>query len=302
MKTIITGLLSKAYNQDTGKIAELLKNGVELSEEEQQEVLNQILEIDSARVENIKKGISTKEFIEQGYNKAKGEVLSKFEQTLKEKFGIESNKTGSELIEDIVSAKAEKGGSGELTEDAIKRSKVYQDLQTKLNTDVETTKSTLQKQIDDLQNGYKNEKTFSEIERKALSIFTGLNPILPQTKAVADNQIKNFVNSLKGFTFDVQDDRIVVMDKDGKVVEDNHGNSRSFEDIVKETASSQFEFKANNGGSGTGNENGSGSGSGFSGTKPKTFEDLEKITNDPNIKNEDKLIMIDEFEKAQKGL
>ena len=302
MKTIITGLLSKAYNQDTGKIAELLKNGVELSEEEQQEVLNQILEIDSARVENIKKGISTKEFIEQGYNKAKGEVLSKFEQTLKEKFGIESNKTGSELIEDIVSAKAEKGGSGELTEDAIKRSKVYQDLQTKLNNDVETTKSTLQKQIDDLQNGYKNEKTFSEIERKALSIFTGLNPILPQTKAVADNQIKNFVNSLKGFTFDVQDDRIVVMDKDGKVVEDNHGNSRSFEDIVKETASSQFEFKANNGGSGTANKNGSGSDSGFSGTKPKTFEDLEKITNDPNIKNEDKLIMIDEFEKAQKGL
>ena len=302
MKTIITGLLSKAYNQDTGKIAELLKNGVELSEEEQTEVLNQILEIDSARVENIKKGISTKEFIEQGYNKAKGEVLSKFEQSLKDKFGIESNKTGSELIEDIVSAKAEKGGSGELTEDNIKRSKVYQDLQAKLNTDVETTKSTLQKQIDDLQNGYKKEKTFSEIETKALSIFTGLNPILPQTKAVADNQIKNFVNSLKGFTFDIQDDRIVVMDKDGKVVEDNHGNSRSFEDIVKETASSQFEFKANNGGSGAGNGNGSGSGSGFSGTKPKTFEDLEKITNDPNIKNEDKLIMIDEFEKAQKGL
>ena len=300
MKTIITGLLSKAYNQDTGKIAELLKNGVELSEEEQTEVLNQILEIDSARVENIKKGISTKEFIEQGYNKAKGEVLSKFEQSLKDKFGIESNKTGSELIEDIVSAKAEKGGSGELTEDNIKRSKVYQDLQAKLNTDVETTKSTLQKQIDDLQNGYKKEKTFSEIETKALSIFTGLNPILPQTKAVADNQIKNFVNSLKGFTFDIQDDRIVVMDKDGKVVEDNHGNSRSFEDIVKETASSQFEFKANNGGSGAGN--GNGSGSGFSGTKPKTFEDLEKITNDPNIKNEDKLIMIDEFEKAQKGL
>lgn len=302
MKTIITGLLSKAYNQDTGKIAELLKNGVELSEEEQQEVLNQILEIDSARVENIKKGISTKEFIEQGYNKAKGEVLSKFEQTLKEKFGIESNKTGSELIEDIVSAKAEKGGSGELTEDAIKRSKVYQDLQTKLNTDVETTKSTLQKQIDDLQNGYKNEKTFSNVEKKALSIFTGLNPILPQTKAVADNQINNFVNSLKDFTFDVQDDRIVVMDKDGKVVEDGHGNSRSFEDIVKEKASSQFEFKVNNGGGGAGNENQGGNASGFSGTKPKSFEDLEKITNDPNIKNEDKLIIIDEFEKAQKGL
>ena len=79
MKTIITGLLSKAYNKDTGKIAELLKNGEELSEEQQTEILNKILELDTQRVENIKKSVSTKEFIEQGYNKAKKEVLTKFE-------------------------------------------------------------------------------------------------------------------------------------------------------------------------------------------------------------------------------
>ena len=75
MKTIITGLLSKAYNQDTGKIAELLKNGEELSEEQQTEILNKILELDTQRVENIKKSVSTKEFIEQDYNKAKKRSL-----------------------------------------------------------------------------------------------------------------------------------------------------------------------------------------------------------------------------------
>ena len=306
MKTIITGLLSKAYNQDTGKIAELLKNGEELSEEQQTEILNKILELDTQRVENIKKSVSTKEFIEQGYNKAKKEVLTKFEDELKAKFGIESDKTGQDLVDFIVSEKAEKGGSGEgLTEDAIKRSKFYQDLESKSRKDLSDLKTTYEKQIEDINNGHNYEKTFSEVSQKALTIFNGLNPILPQSKTVADNQVKIFVDSLKGFKFEKQDDRIVVMDSEGKVVQDGHGNSRSFEDIVKETASGLFEFKANNGGSGSGNggqQGQGGSGSSYAGNVPKTFEELEKVMSDTSISIEDRSNIMAEYEKAQKGI
>ena len=305
MKTIITGLLSKAYNQDTGKIAELLKNGEELSEEQQTEILNKILELDTQRVENIKKSVSTKEFIEQGYNKAKKEVLTKFEDELKAKFGIESDKTGQDLVDFIVSEKAEKGGSGEgLTEDAIKRSKFYQDLESKSRKDLSDLKTTYEKQIEDINNGHNYEKTFSEVSQKALTIFNGLNPILPQSKTVADNQVKIFVDSLKGFKFEKQDDRIVVMDSEGKVVQDGHGNSRSFEDIVKEQASGLFEFKANNGGSGSGNggQGQGGSGSSYAGNVPKTFEELEKVMSDTSISIEDRSNIMAEYEKAQKGI
>ena len=305
MKTIITGLLSKAYNQDTGKIAELLKNGEELSEEQQTEILNKILELDTQRVENIKKSVSTKEFIEQGYNKAKKEVLTKFEDELKAKFGIESDKTGQDLVDFIVSEKAEKGGSGEgLTEDAIKRSKFYQDLESKSRKDLSDLKTTYEKQIEDINNGHNYEKTFSEVSQKALTIFNGLNPILPQSKTVADNQVKIFVDSLKGFKFEKQDDRIVVMDSEGKVVQDGHGNSRSFEDIVKEQASGLFEFKANNGGSGSGNggQGQGGSGSSYAGSVPKTFEELEKVMSDTSISIEDRSNIMAEYEKAQKGI
>ena len=305
MKTIITGLLSKAYNQDTGKIAELLKNGEELSEEQQTENLNKILELDTQRVENIKKSVSTKEFIEQGYNKAKGEVLTKFEKDLKEKFGIESDKTGQDLVDFIVSEKAEKGGQGgEITEDAIKRSKFYQDLESKARKDVADLKTEYETKIGEIENGYKYEKTFSDVSQKALTIFSGLNPILPTSKTVADNQVKIFVDSLKGFKFDKQDDRIVVMDTEGKVVQDAHGNSRSFEDIIKEQASGLFEFKANNGGSGAGNGNGEGGQGGGSGSHaiPKTFEDLEKVMGDASISIEDRSNIMAEYEKAQKGI
>ena len=305
MKTIITGLLSKAYNFDNGKIAELFKDGeTELSEEQQTEILNKILEIDAQRVENIKKSVDKKDAFQDGFKKAKSEVLTDFEKGLKEKFGIESDKTGLELVEEVVSKKSEGGQGGDLTEDAIKRSKVFQDMESNLKKQITTVKTEYETKINEIQDGYKAEQTFSNVSQKALQIFNGLNPILPQNKTVADNQVKFFVNSLKDFKFDVQDERIVVMDKDGKVLEDGHGNSRSFEDIVKETASGLFEFKANNGGSGSGNggQGQGGSGSSYAGNVPKTFEELEKVMSDTSISIEDRSNIMAEYEKAQKGI
>ena len=305
MKTIITGLLSKAYNFDNGKIAELFKDGeTELSEEQQTEILNKILEIDAQRVENIKKSVDKKDAFQDGFKKAKSEVLTDFEKGLKEKFGIESDKTGLELVEEVVSKKSEGGQSGDITEDAIKRSKVFQDMESNLKKQITTVKTEYETKINEIQDGYKAEQTFSNVSQKALQIFNGLNPILPQNKTVADNQVKFFVNTLKDFKFDVQDERIVVMDKDGKVLEDGHGNSRSFEDIVKETASGLFEFKANNGGSGSGNggQGQGGSGSSYAGNVPKTFEELEKVMSDTSISIEDRSNIMAEYEKAQKGI
>lgn len=305
MKTIITGLLSRAYNMDSGKIAELFKDGeAELSEEQQTEILNKILEADTQRVENIKKNIDTKPFFQDGYKKAKGEVLTDFEKEVKAKFGIESDKTGQELVDFIVQEKSKKSGGGGTSEDEIKRSKPYLDLEQKWQTDFNKLKTEAEAEKNAIIDGYKKEKTFSDVSQKALTIFNGLNPILPQNKAVADNQVNNFMNSLKGFDFDIQGDRIVVM-KDGKVVQDAHGNSRSFEDIVKTEAAGLFEFKANNGGSGSGNEGGQGGqGSGGSGSYqiPKNFEDLEKMMQDKSISAEDKSNIMAEYEKAQKGV
>ena len=306
MKTIITGLLSKAYNFDNGKIAELFKDGeTELSEQQQTEILNKILEIDAQRVENIKKSVDKKDAFQDGFKKAKSEVFTDFEKELKEKFGLESDKMGLELVEELVSKKSEGGQGGDITEDAIKRSKVFQDMESNLKKQITTVKTEYETKINEIQDGYKAEKTFSNVSQKALQIFNGLNPILPQNKTVADNQVKFFVNTLKDFKFDVQDERIVVMDKDGKVIEDGHGNSRSFEDIVKETASGLFEFKANNGGSGSGNggqgQGGSGSSS-YAGNVPKTFEELEKVMSDTSISIEDRSNIMAEYEKAQKGI
>lgn len=307
MKTIITGLLSKAFKLENGKIAELIKDG-EMSEAEQTEALNKILELDSERYktlkENVTREIGTEKF-QEGFKKDKKEILEQREKELKEKFGIDSTKTGLELVEEIVSLKSKGGSGGNMDENAIKASKVYQDLETKMKNDILSITTEKQKEIDEIKNGYTYEKTFSDVSAQAMKIFNELNPVLPQKKEVADNQVGNFISSLKNYKFDKQGDRIVVMDAEGKVVQDNHGNSKSFEEIVKESASGLFEFKSNNGGSGSGNgsgEGGNGGGSGYTGGIPKNVDELEKILQDESIPAKDRYNLSVEFEKAQKGI
>lgn len=308
MKTIITGLLSKAFNLDHGKIAELIKDG-EMSEAEQNEALRKILDLDADRIkttkekvkEDVEKEIGTAKF-QEGYKKDKKEILENLEKSFKEKFGIDSTKTGIELVEEIVSLKSKGGSGGNMDEDAIKRSKLYQDLENSKRTEIEALKTEKQKEIDEITNGYKYEKTFSEVQVEAMKIFNGLNPVLPQTKAVADAQVGNFVSSLKNYKFDKQGDRIVVMNAEGKVIEDEHGNSKSFEDIVKTNASSLFEFKKNNGGGGGGNNNDKDDKKVYTGAIPKNEEELEKVMLDKTIPSNERVNIIAEYEKAQKGI
>ncbi len=173
MKTIITGLLSKAYNFDNGKIAELFKDGeTELSEQQQTEILNKILEIDAQRVENIKKSVDKKDAFQDGFKKAKSEVLTDFEKGLKEKFGIESDKTGLELVEEVVSKKSEGGQGGDITEDAIKRSKVFQDMESNLKKQITTVKTEYETKINEIQMAIKPNKPFQMFRKKHFKYLT----------------------------------------------------------------------------------------------------------------------------------
>jgi hypothetical protein len=102
---------------------------------------SKLLDEDAKRVEAIKKSVDTKPAFQDGFKKAQGEILTKFEKDLKEKFGLESDKMGLELVEELVSKKSEGGQGGDLTEDAIKRSKVFQDMESNLKKQIKQTET-----------------------------------------------------------------------------------------------------------------------------------------------------------------
>lgn len=293
-KKILNGVLAKTLNIAEGKIAELYKEGEnELTEDE---LISKILKLDVDRIKVIKDENGREKF-QEGFKKDKKDIFEKFENELKEKFNIESSNMGIDLVNEIL-VKNSKPGT-DVTEDAIRKSKLYLDLEANSRTEVNKLKEVHQEEVKQIKSNYEGEKVLSSVNKKAMGILKGLNPILPANETIANNQINAFLDNFKEYNFELQEDRIVVLDKDKKVVADEHGNTRNFDDIVKERASNFWEFTANNGGSGSGNAGqGQQGGSGGSSIKvPTNMKELTDLMNDSSIDGNEKLKIAEEFEK-----
>jgi hypothetical protein len=307
-KKLLRAFLAKVLKKSDGDIDAILdaSNGTEDS------VLAELLDLDKTRVSELTKPKDGQTF-QDGYKKAKKEVLSTLEQELKDKYEIESDATGIELVDAIVTTKA-KTGKKELTEDDVKKHPVYQQAETAHKKALKEANTQWEAKLNEQTTQYKKGETFNVIKSKALEIRNAMQPVIPGNPKVASNVEAAFISSLNGFEYDLQDNgaRIVIM-KDGKVVDDGHGHSLDFEKHVKDSAAGYYEFKQNNGGGNAGNgEQGGGSGAGGAGgtsggvkypdgiTKPKTYEDLMKIVNNQEIKAQDRSTVLQVWEAEQK--
>lgn len=296
LSKILTGLLSKAYKLEDGKIAELLKEDAKESD-----VIASILEIDTQRVEKLKTTGDGGKF-QEGYAKAKKEVLTDFENTLKETFEIkDSTKTGTELVAEIIAAKSDNGGkgTGEITDDDVKKHPAYQSMEKSFKKQLTDAQKEAADKIAEAEKNYRRNETFYSVKEKANVVLETLKPILAKNPNVA-NTIKNqFFNELKGFDFEQQADGTYLVTKEGKVVEDKHGHSIGFEDIVKSIAGNYFEFQENNGGSNAGNQNAGGEGSGAGAPAFKSEKEALAYANDTNIPLADRMKALEDYNKSK---
>jgi hypothetical protein len=303
-KKLLRALLAKAYKTPDTEIDRILSDDTDDTTGE-----TEILKLDSGRVGELQKPKKGSTF-QDGYAKGKKETLENLEKEIFDTFEIdpdqieEDSRTGLKLIEHVVATKAKPGKGGNLTEDQIKASPVYQKAEQAWKKSVKDKETEWKTKYDQLESGHKKATVFQTVSNEVLKILSGMNPVLPSEDKVAQTWKKNFVNSFTEFDYEVQDGRIVAM-KDGKVVDDGHGSTKDFEALVKERAPEYFEFRANNGGANGGNGK-AGEGAGGSGTggkqypagvqKPKTFEELTKIVNDTTIKAEDRQTVLETWE------
>lgn len=291
---ILMGLLSRAYKLDNGKIAELLES----ENTTEDDVLNKILEIDTQRVASLKAPSGDGTF-QQGYAKAKKEVLETLETQLKEDYKIETDKTGLDLIAEIVSENLKTNGkSGEITDDDVKKHPTYHAMvrdYKKVLADKETEYTS---KITELETNQKRSATFSTIKEKANLLLDNLKPILSQNAKVATNIKNQFLNELQGFDYEVQADGSVIVTKDGKAIEDAHGHSKGFDDIVKGIAENYFDFQGNNGGANAGNENKGNEGGGAL-PKFKSQKEVDTYMLDEKIPLDDRIKAVDDWNASQ---
>jgi len=295
MEKILRALLSKAYKLDAGQIDEILKD--------ENEAEKLILEADATRVATLTKPKEGQTFAD-GHKKGTKEALEKLEKSVKEKFGVEADVTGLELIEKVIEEKTAGAGGAkpkDLTDDDVRKHPAYINREKELNRALKDQETDYKTQLSQKDTEFTRKETIGKAQAKAMEVLEGLKPVYSKNPTIAQNIKNTFLQSLTGYDFDITDSGITIM-KDGKVVTDSHGNNLSFDELVKTNAGSYFEFQNNNGGANGGNDNNDhqqGGGADYPAgiSKPKNLDELGKILGDESIKLEDRLKVSEVWEK-----
>ena len=298
---ILRGILSKAFKLDSAKIDELLKL-------EDGDAETQILDLDKTRVTELTKPREGQTFAD-GHKKGLKEGLTKLEKEAKEKYGVDADVTGIDLIDAIVDEKVKATGKPkEITPDDVRKHPVFVEADKAAKLAIKKVTDNLTKQLTDKDAEFTKKEVLTSAQQKAWAIVEGLKPVLSKVADVAQTHKENFLQALSQYDYQKNNDGSFTISKDGKVLEDGHGHNIGFDDLVKNTSNRYFEFNNNNGGSNGGNDNNDHNpvvkqeGYPANITKPKTFSEYETIMNNDKLPAADRLLVGQVWDKEHSNM
>jgi len=288
MKEFLLGLLTKVFNKTEKEIADILFEKSESGEEVLKEgSLNEVIDLWSERVKKLEGDFKTKESetFSKGYKKAEGEIMTDFEKKLRDKYELESEKFGLELIEEIVD-KFKKPSKLDDPE-KIKLTDVYRTMEKQLRKEIDDIKEHHKQEVDELKSGYDKKGRLETISKEVRKLFLESNPVLSENSKIAENQtdsfIKVFLDQYDDWEIDDSGDHFPV--KDGKRAEDNLGHPLSIKNLVPERVKDYYDIKVQDGKGGAGNDDTKGASQDGIPTSFKDEQDyLDYIYNEPDVK------------------
>lgn len=251
IKALLVALLSATYKMDEAAVASLIKEDGTVTDTALQELLDK----DKTRVAELSKDKG----FNDGYKKAQSEVLSKFEKELKDKYGVGSDKKGLELIADIITEKTP--APTDLTDEQVKKHKVYLDLNESIAKQVADAVADKQKELDTFKSGIERKEIITGARQEALTIFDSLKPVLSSDPAKAAKQKELFLKQIEANNFRKDENgKYILLNEDGTDKTNAHGHRVNFNDYVKQTAGEYYDFQQADpkGSAGNGGNNGGG--------------------------------------------
>jgi hypothetical protein len=271
-QTLLNGILSTIFKLDGEKLSKLYNADGDLTD------LSVVTDADTKRVSkfNTEKQSQLDRGIREG--------AEKIEKAIKEKYG-ESDLIGVELVESIV-VKQVADATKEGSKDISKHPK-YVELEAGIDKKLKDRDKEWQGKLDLKEVEFKREKLFEKIKDKSLVSLETRKPILPTDPKKAQVWKETYLNELKAGNYqESEDGTIIVLDKDGNVMKDSHGNTITFDEFEKGISDKYFEYPVSTQRSSTGNQSTTNTGTGNGEPKTKA-EALEKLK-DPKITREDR--------------
>jgi hypothetical protein len=240
-QTKLNETLSKVFKLDAEKLATLYNEAGDLTD------LTAVIEADEKRIAKF-----TTEKTSQ-YNRGIKEGASKVEKEIKEKYGVESDVIGVDLVDQVVLKQVEeatKAGSKD-----ISKHPEYIKLQTEIDKRLKERDKDWQGKFDLKEKEYKTEKLFSKIRDKALTNLDSRKPILPTDPKKAQVWKETYLNELRTYNYQESEDGMpIVLDKEGNILKDSHGYGINFDEFERSIADKYFEYPRSEQRSSSGNQ------------------------------------------------
>jgi len=300
LKELTLGFFGKTLNITDDEVAALLfENADEGTIKDG--ALESLLAKDSNRIQKFKDERQT--YYDNGFKKAQKESLSKLEEQIKETFEISSDAKGIDLIQEIVNTKV--SSTENFDEEKVKVHPLFTKTVNELTKKIKDTEGIWEQKFDAREKDLAKQNTFQDIKNKARLLLENLKPILPSDSTKADKQLSFFYNELNGFEFENQDGTIIIM-KDGKLLEDKHGNRINFDAFIKDNAATIWDFQTGTAKTGTGNGKDGKTkdaieGQGQDIKAPKDKAEFSRMIAEAKT-SEERIAIADAFEKAQSAV
>lgn len=228
-QTKLNETISKVFKLDAEQLATLYNEAGDLTD------LTVVTEADTKRVAKFNTDKTAQ------YNRGIKEGAEKIEKAIKEKYEVESDLIGVELVDHVVLKQTEtvtKANPKDVTKhpDYIK-------LETSLAKQLKDRDKEWEGKLALKEAEFKKEKLFEKIREKALVNLEGRKPILPTDPAKAKVWKDTYLNELRAGNYQEGEDGIpIVLDKEGNVMKDKHGNPVTFDEFEKSISDKYFEY------------------------------------------------------------
>jgi len=228
-QNLLTESLSKLFKIEPEILASLYNEAGELSD------FSKILELDAERIKKIKSDTNDQ------YKRGIKEGASKIEKEIREKYELDSELIGVDLIDHLVVTKVEEAkvaGTKDVTKhpDFIK-------LQVSIDKLLKDRDKEWEGKMEVKERDFNKVRIFEKVREKALLNLSGRNPILSPDPRKAQNWKETYLNDLRQANYMEDDDgKLIVLDKDGKTLQNPHGQNITFDQFEKDIADKYFDY------------------------------------------------------------
>lgn len=240
MKEVTIQALAKILGLTTDRVSEILfkkSDDGTLTDVLNEDALSQIEDLHAEHVRNTS-GEALEAKYNEGHKAGKYEALSKVEEDLRKKYGVDGK-----TLSDVAAAIAAKAAQDAGTEDKVLTHPAYLNLKTSSEAQIEALKADYESKFATFKAEQEKKERFSSKLADIEAAMIEAGAVLPKNATASSNLKKIFFDHFQQFDFEDKETGTYLKGPDGALVKDKHGHPVTLAAYAKSKVSEYFDVE-----------------------------------------------------------